>query len=84
MRVDRQLHAVEEHLLFTILAARHADGWKVLHVGKLAELICLVFDIHPAEFHIRKLLAQGEKAGPILDARIAPLGAKTADDDGHG
>jgi hypothetical protein len=71
---------VEQHLV----VACHPDGRKVLHVRKLAELIRLVFYIHPAEFHIRKLLAQGEKARPLLDARIAPLGAKAAADDGHG
>src|SRR5690348_3813550 len=80
VRLDRQLHAVKEHFV----VPRHVDSWKVLDVGELAELIGLVLDVRPAEFDVREFLAQREKPGPILDARIAPLGAKAANDDSHG
>src|SRR4051812_22665795 len=80
VRVNRQLHAVEQHLAI----ARDADRREVLHL-EVADLVGLVLDVDPAEMHPRKLFAEREKARPVFHAGVAPLGAKAGNfDGGHG
>src|SRR5690349_683082 len=80
VRVDRQLHAVEQHFAVT----RHPDRREVLDIGELAEPVSVVFDVHPAELDAGKFFAQGKKAWAVLDAGIAPLRAQARHDDSHG
>ena len=68
MRMDRQLHAVEQHFV----AARYADGGEVLDIGEIAELVGLVLDVQPAELDPGKLLAKGEKAPKRKTAAPSP------------
>src|SRR4051812_8902309 len=79
MRMDRQLHAVEQH--FAI--ARHADRREILDL-EIADLVGLILDVDPAELRAGKLFRKREKARTVLPAGVAPLGAQTRDDHGHG
>ena len=73
--MDRQLRPVEQHLL----AARDADGGEVLHL-QVADLVGLVLDIDPAELGLREFPGEREEAGPVVDAGVAPFGAKAVHD----
>ena len=66
---------VKQHLV----AARHADGGKVLHF-EIAHLVRLVLDIEPAKAHLREIGGEGKIPGAIFDAGIAPFGAKAGND----
>ena len=79
MRMDRQLRTVKQQLLFTSLAARHADRREILHL-EIADLVGLVLDVDPAELRPGKFFRQREKSRPVFDAGIAPLGAKATHD----
>src|SRR5690349_527977 len=63
VRVDRELHAVEENFI----PARHADRREVLDL-EVADFIGVVLDVDPAEFDAGEFLPQGKKAGPVVDA----------------
>jgi len=77
MRVEGELHAVEQHFF----SSRHAEGGKVFDVGELTELVGSILDVHPAEFDARELVGEREKTRAILNAGIAPLRAQARHDE---
>ena len=58
--MDRQLRAVEQHLL----AARDPDRREVLDL-QIADLVSVVLDVEPAELGARKLLRELEEPRPV-------------------
>ena len=78
MGVHGEERAVEEHIVVAAFpSAGDTDRGEVLDL-EVADLVSLVFDIHPAELGVREFLGKREKSRPVLDAGIAPFRAKAA------
>src|SRR5579859_3945939 len=77
--MDRKLRAVKQHLLIASLFAHHTDRREILDI-EVADFVGLILDIDPAESGGGEFLGQLEEPGTVLDAGIAPFGAKTAHD----
>src|SRR5688572_29572985 len=69
--VVRKHHAFEQR----VAAALHQDGRKVLDLDVFGRL-GVVLDIDPAELGAREAFGHGEEARAVVDAGVAPLGAK--------